>query len=422
MKKLLSMLLCVATILALCAVPAVAEEPVEIDMFISSPEYADAVRALIDAYKEVAPNVTINYETTQNDYPTLLKTRINAGMTPDIFSTTSGKEIADYIEYSYNFAGEPAAEAMDPAVAAMMTYGDGEIHGFALKGNYFGLLYNKAIFEEVGIEVPKTLDDFEAACEAISAAGYQPVSTGFAEWWVFKHVMQHFLDAASDDPAALVAAFQAGEAHIKDYPVLYDNFFRFIDLAVKYGDAKPLETDLAGEEAAFGVGEAAMILGQGAWVEADILAIDDAFQMGFAGYPVTDDPAQSKMISGSDQALRINSDQALRINKDSENLQAVLDFVNWWYTSDYGKTWFCDVAGVIPPISDAKVADMQVINQGGELAASEGADALSICYSSDSFNQAMGEAIQAYIGGTLSKDECCAQIEAKWVEIDGSAA
>ena len=30
----------------------------------------------------------------------------------------------------------------------------------------------------------------------IKAAGYTPFSTGFAEWWVFKHVFQHFLDAA----------------------------------------------------------------------------------------------------------------------------------------------------------------------------------------------------------------------------------
>ena len=412
MKKLLSMLLAVAVVLTLCVVPAMAEEPVEINMFIPSPEYADAVNELIAAYKEVAPNVTINYETTQNDYPTLLKTRINAGMTPDIFGTTSGKEIADYAEYSYNFAGTPAAEAMDPAVAAMMTYGDGEIHGFALKGNYFGMLYNKAIFDEVGIEFPKTLDDFEAACEAISAAGYQPVTTGFAEWWVFKHVMQHFLDAATDDPAALVAAFQKGEAHFADYPELYDNFFRFIDLCVKYGDNKPLETDLAGEVSAFGTGKAAMVTGQGPWVEADVTSIDDALQIGFAGYPVTDDPAQSQIIAGSDQALRIN--------KDSANLDAVLDFVNWWYTSEYGQNWFCDVAGVIPPISGAKVADMQIIKQGAELAAADGAGALSICYSSDSFNQAMGEAIQAYIGGSIDKDECCAQIEAKWVELDGA--
>mgnify|MGYP003555251248 CR=1 FL=1 len=112
MKKLLCMLLALAMLLAMSVAPAMAEEAVEINMFISSPEYADAVNELIAAYKEVAPDVTINYETTQHDYPTLLKTRINANMTPDSFSTTSGKEIADYAEYSYNFAGSPAASAL----------------------------------------------------------------------------------------------------------------------------------------------------------------------------------------------------------------------------------------------------------------------------------------------------------------------
>ena len=76
------------------------DEPCEIYMFISSPEYADAIGELIDAYKEVAPNVTINYETTQNDYPTLLKAKLNSGEVPDIFSSTSGKEIDVYKEYS----------------------------------------------------------------------------------------------------------------------------------------------------------------------------------------------------------------------------------------------------------------------------------------------------------------------------------
>ena len=97
MRKLVSLLLALIMTLSMAAV-AVAEGPVEINIFISQPEYADAVRALIDAYKEVKPEVTINYETTQSDYPTLLKTKINAGECPDIFSTTSGKEIAVYLD------------------------------------------------------------------------------------------------------------------------------------------------------------------------------------------------------------------------------------------------------------------------------------------------------------------------------------
>ena len=413
MKRLVSLFLVAVMALSLVCVTASADEPVVINMFISSPEYADAVRALIDEYKTVAPNVTINYETTQNDYPTLLKTKINGGNTPDIFSTTSGKEIGVYLDYSYNFAGTPASEAMDDAVRAVMVNGD-EVHGFALKGNYFGMVYNKGIFEECGItEFPATIEAMTAACEAIAAKGYQPFTTGYAEWWVYKHLFQHFLDAASDDPEALVNKFIAGEAKFADYPVLYNNFFDFVDLTVKYGDAKPLETDLAGEDAAMGTSKAAMMIGQGAWVEADILAIDPEIQIGFNGYPVSDDPTQCQIIGGSDQALRIN--------KDSAVLGAVLDFVNWWYTSEYGKTWFCDVAGVIPPIKDAKVADMQIIRQGSELSATNGAAALAISYSTDSFHQAFGEIMQAYVGGTITKDEACSQIESKWIELEGSA-
>jgi raffinose/stachyose/melibiose transport system substrate-binding protein len=191
--------LAIAMLLSL-ATFASAEQSAEINMFISQPEYADQVRALIDAYKEVAPSVTINYETTQNDYPTLLKTKINAGECPDIFSTTSGKEIGVYLDYSYNFADQPAAAAMQDSVKAVMMSGD-EVHGFALKSNYFGIVYNKKIFDEVGItEFPSTVEAMKAACEKLSAAGYQPFSTGFAEWWVYKHVFQHFLDAASDNP------------------------------------------------------------------------------------------------------------------------------------------------------------------------------------------------------------------------------
>lgn len=384
-------------------------EPVEIYMFISQPEYADAINALIEQYKTVAPNVTINYETTQSDYPTLLKTKINAGEIPDIFSSTSGKEIKTYLDYSYDFSGTPAAEAMADSVKEVMSEGS-MVEGFALKGNYFGIVYNKAIFEELNLAFPKTTAELVAACETIKAAGYQPLTTGFAEWWVYKHVWQHFFSAASDNAADLAAKFQSGAVKIKDYPQIYNNYFEFLDLAVKYGDAKPLETDLSAEIAAMASGKTAMMLGQGAWVESDIKKINPDFKLGFGGYPVSDDPSKSLVIGGSDQALRIS--------KDSKNLNAVMDFVNWWYTSDYGKGWFSDVAGVIPPITAGKLPDLQVPIQGNELAAKDGTASLAVVYYTDSSHQAMGETLQAYIAGSISKDEACSQIEAKWVELE----
>ena len=422
------------SLLAGCAMPAGTAAPAasgadasaeasdasgEIYMFVSSPEYADAINELIEEYKNVAPNVTINYETTQNDYPTLLKAKLNSGEVPDIFSSTSGKEIDTYLEYSYDLSEEPIMTTMDPAVAAAMSStenGGTGCYGFAIKGNYFGVLYNKDIFEQAGIDkFPETITELKDAAEKISALGIKPFTTGFAEWWVFKHTYQNFVNAAADgagiSTAELVAKFENGEAKVKDYPELYENYFDFIDFVAANGDDKPLETDLAAEEAAFASGQAAMTIGQGAWIEADCLAINPDLKIGFNGYPVTEDAAECKVVSGSDQALHVY--------KDSPNLQATLDFVNWWYTSDYGKAWFNDVAGVVPPIVSDAESEFEVIKQGSALAAEKGAGALAICYSTDSWHQTCGQILQSYIAGSISKDEACAQIEEQWAAIDG---
>lgn len=415
-KKILGIILSAAMTASLIAVPAAAEE---IYMFISQPEYADAISELIDAYAEVAPDVTINYETTQNDYPTLLKAKLNSGEVPDIFSSTSGKEIDVYREYSYDLTGQPLEETMLPSVASAMasTEEGGGLYGIAIKGNYFGLVYNKGIFDELGLTVPETVDELTAACEAISEAGYKPFTTGYAEWWVFKHIFQHYLAAAADGAgttvADLVGQFEKGEVKIADLPEIYNNFFDMIDLGVKYGDDKPLETDLSGELAAYGGGTAAMVLGQGAWIEADALAIDPDLQVGFSGYPVTNDPAQCRIISGSDQALHVAADSAV--------LDATLDFVNWWYTSDYGIAWFTDVAGVVPPVATDAESNFEVIRQGSALEEEKGSAPLGVCYSTDSWWQKFGELMQDYIAGTADKDATCAAIEENWAAIDGAA-
>ena len=431
-KKLLSVVLCIViltTILSGCGkkagtseqqgttpgvTNAAKEEAATIYMFISQPEYADAMNTLITEYKKVKPNVTINYETTQSDYPTLLKAKLNSGTVPDIFSSAPGKEIDVYKEYSLDLSDQPLMDTMLPSVKAVMADSQGKgMYGIAIKGNYFGMVYNKALFKKAGIDkFPETLTELKAACDKLKAAGIQPFTSGFAEWWVFKHVYQHFLAATTDDVRGLIDKFDKGQAKIKDYPVLYNNFFQFIDLVKKYGDAKPLETDLSAEIASFAAGKSAMMIGQGAWVESDIKKIDPKIEIGFAGYPVSEDPKQARVISGADQALRIY--------KDSKQKQAVLDFINWWYTSDYGKSWFTDVAGVVPPVTVTKESTFDIIKQGDAAVKAKGSAPLGVIYSTDAFHTAFGEAMQAYVGGTATKDATCATIESSYKDIDGT--
>jgi raffinose/stachyose/melibiose transport system substrate-binding protein len=384
----------------------------EIRMFISQPEYADAINILIAEYKKVAPDVTINYETTQSDYPTLLKARLNSGDAPDIFSSTAGKEIAVYQSLTQNIADQPVAKAMTDAVRSVMMSGK-EVHGFAIKGNFFGIVYNKAVFDKAGVkEFPQTFSALQSAVAKIKAAGFTPFTDGFGEWWVYKHVFQHFLYAAQPkDVEGLMKGFASGKAHFKDYPALYNDFFRFVDLVVKNGDKKPLESTISAEIAALASGKVGMVIGQGAWIEADTLKIDPNIAIGFNGYPANENASLTRVIAGGDQALRIS--------KDSKVLKETLAFVNWWYTSDYGKNWFSQVAGVIPPIKDVAAPNFEIIKQGTALSSSKGAGTLGIVYATDGFWQNFGELMQSYVGGTETKDAVIAKIEKKWVEIEG---
>ncbi|MUT66962.1 extracellular solute-binding protein [Paenibacillus sp. NEAU-GSW1] len=393
------------------------DKPVTINMFTASPEYTEAFNAYIAEYKKVKPNVTINLEIMQADYNTVLKSRIAAGSTPDVFQTTAGGDIDTFAEYSADLTNEPLAAAMTDAVKINMTSSDGKVLGLPVKNNLMMMIYNKKLLADAGIsEVPKTTAQMEDVIAKLEAKGITPFANAYKEWWVWKHIFQNFVDAAAEDagitPKELVNKFIAGETTFKDHPVLNDNFFKFIDLTVKHGTDKPLERDSNAEVSDFALGKAAFMTGKGAWDEEAIKKITPDIEIGIAGYPVSEKAEQSKLIVGADQALRIN--------KDSKVAAETIAFFNWLYTSDYGKSWFSDVAKVIPPIKDAPLPKLDMPRLMEEALKTEAAGDLSVNYSLDTFHQKFGELMQAYIGGSKSKDQAIEEIQKAWVQFGTS--
>jgi len=383
-------------------------EPATIKVFIGMPEYTNAFNAFVEEYKKVKPNVTIELEIMQADYPTVLKSKIASGNTPDVFMSTAGGEIAQYAEYSADLTNEPLAAAMTDAVRNNMSL-DGKVLGLPIKSNLFAFIYNKKMFEEAGIAAPpKTMTEMYDAIAKLEAKGITPFANGYKEWWVFKHVFQHFINAETDDAEQLVGDFIAGNTTFADHPELL-KFFDFIDLTVKHGMDKPLERDLNAQITDFATGKTAMMIGQGAWVEEGILKIDPEMEIGVAGYPVNEDAGKSMIITGADLALRIN--------KDSAVLDETLEFFNWLYTSEYGKSWFSDVAKVIPPVKDAAMPDLQMPKAMEEILKTEPSGDLAVIYSLDSFHQKFGEVMQAYIGGIKTKEQAIEEIEKAWTQL-----
>ena len=155
------------------------------------------------------------------------------------------------------------------------------------------------------------------------------------------------------------------------------------------------------------------MVGQGTWVENRLLELNPDLELGIYGYPVSENPEQCKLIDGVDQAVRVN--------KDSKNLQEVLDFLNWWYTSEYGRDWFTDVACVIPPIDTEKESGYQLVNEGKAVIEKEGCSQPAICFSSDDFFQYLGNCFQSYVDGKIMKQGVRHNLMKEWPKIDGSA-
>jgi raffinose/stachyose/melibiose transport system substrate-binding protein len=299
---------------------------------------------------------------------------------------------------------------MNDAVKANMTSGDGKVLGLPVKDNLFAIIYNKDLFEQAGIpSFPKTMTELRDAIARLEAIGVTPFANGYKEWWVQKHIFQHFINAAAPgNTKALVEQFNAGKTTFADHPELMA-FFDFIDLTVEHGMPNPLERDVTTEISDFATGRAAIMTGQGAWVEEQIRIVDPNLNIGVAGYPVSENPEDAMIITGADQALRAN--------KDSPVVGEVIEFFNWLYTSDYGKTWFTEVAKVIPPVKGVPYPDLQMPQQMRQIAETEKTGELAIIYSLDRFHQRFGEIMQAYIAGNVTREQAFKDIETAWAQL-----
>ena len=166
-----------------------AAEPVTLSLLGAQNENdALMIEALTEAYTALHPNVTFDIEVAAgggNEVDNLVKTRLATGEMNDIFYYNSGAQLQGVhpAEVLVDLSQEPfmanIADSFKPTVSQ-----DGGIFGvpvgYASAG---GVLYNKKIYEQLGLTVPKTWDEFAANNEAIKAAGIPPVLQTYGDTW-----------------------------------------------------------------------------------------------------------------------------------------------------------------------------------------------------------------------------------------------
>jgi raffinose/stachyose/melibiose transport system substrate-binding protein len=147
----------------------------------------DMASALAEAYMAEHPNVTITIESrpggTEGD--NIVKTRLATGDMTDIFFYNSGSllQALNPSQTLVDLSGQPFIEnIVDSFIPTVSQNGGifGVPTGTAMGG---GILYNKAVYEDLGLSIPVSWEEFVANNEAILAAGIPPVLATFGDTW-----------------------------------------------------------------------------------------------------------------------------------------------------------------------------------------------------------------------------------------------
>ncbi len=146
-----------------------------------------AMEELIADFEEDNPDIVIEYEIYNETglYEDVVNKLYARGELGDIV------ELTDPLTYVQTGLLTTIPEDVKELSSTPFMF-DGEVYGVGSVAYTTGILYNKAIFEKYGLEVPETYADFINICETLSQNGVTPLVVGGASRWHLAYFINYF--------------------------------------------------------------------------------------------------------------------------------------------------------------------------------------------------------------------------------------
>ncbi len=174
-------------------------EPVELSFWYLQTRQ-EGTDVLTEIFNEANPNinVTVSYYDTDG-IKDACKTAAQSGSMPSMWFNWGGALGQYYVDNGVTYDLTEYAQTNDWAntytsgAMNLVTLG-GQISGIPTSYNVIGIYYRRDIFEQCGIEVPTTIEEFDAACATLKEAGYTPISTAGLNGWHVMRLIEQFIE------------------------------------------------------------------------------------------------------------------------------------------------------------------------------------------------------------------------------------
>ncbi len=325
----------------------------DLNIVVSSATGSDAgFKAVNQAFNKKYPNVKVNFTAVPNEnYNASKSSRLTAGSADIVIANP--KEVPSYVPADnagddarlaeaggfVDLTNEPFIKNFTPTVMDQTKFKDKNYTVPTGLSYYTGMMYNKKIFADNGLEIPTTWSEFTKACDQLKAKGITPLGIAGK-------------DSAGLNMLGLVqSTYPTAQAKEDLAKGLYENTVKLNEgdplevlqkLQTIYGYAQPnfAGVNYATMTSDFVKGKYAM-MADGTWNTATLeQAGGDSFDFGYFPLPGSDTAADNKNLGGKVEL-------SLGVPTNTKNKAAALA---WLDTFSQKETYqaFLDQAGFAP--------------------------------------------------------------------------
>jgi raffinose/stachyose/melibiose transport system substrate-binding protein len=291
-----------AAVVAGCGTDAQgAEGPVVLEFFQFKPEAVESFDRIIEEFNAEHPGIRVQ----QNHVPdadTALRVRLVREDVPDVMTLNAGTTFGELATAGvfHDFSDDPVLDGVTPAIVDILTDlgtpEPGQVNGVPFANNASAVIYNVDLFDEHGVEVPRTWDELLAAVDALEAAGVLPFYQTLGDAWTSLPAWNGL--AGNLPPEDFWEQLRADETSFaQGHELVADRLYELFER----GQGDRFSTTYDAGNQAFARGESAMYL-QGIWALPAIRSFEPDSELGTFAMPA-DDADETVLVSGVDVAL-----------------------------------------------------------------------------------------------------------------------
>ena len=346
MKKLLSLftVLTVAVVLASCTGTPATDSLV---IFQNKVEIDDVLSTYATAWGE-ENGLNVEVQTCGGDscaYGTQLLAEFQGNDQPDIFVIEGLGGFNQYKDKIYQFSGNE--DWIDNTGLEFVF--DGEVYGFPVAIEGWGMAYNKDILEAAGLTVPAigtalSQADFRNMFEAVekyytdnnitdSAVVSMAAASGMT-WVTGLHNFNGYLSAGLDyTDSTVIDQVNAGQLN----ETRFGEYTDWVELLFEFADQTVLNTGGYDEQVGLFASGKAAFLHQGNWTDSSYA--NSTFEMGYLPHGV--------LATGND-SIFIGAPSYYVINKDGANIENAKQFLEDLAATPEGHDYMVNKANMVP--------------------------------------------------------------------------